>query len=71
MAKPSKQQQYLKESRGRGNKESGSNLEKSTECNDMGSIVVHGKVRSQGVARGLDYGSEQSEGTKSSWVCVK
>lgn len=61
----------LSESGGEGNKESGGGPKESTEGDDVGTVMARGEVRGDGVARGLNDGSEESEGTKSRWVSVK
>ena len=43
------------------NEKGGSSPEKSTESNDMGTVMMHSQVSSKWVTRRLHNGSEQSE----------
>ena len=61
----------LKECRGKGNEKRSGGPEESAESNDMSSVMAHGQISSQGIARGLNDGSEESQRTETSRTGVQ
>lgn len=55
---------HLEEGVGEGDEEGGDRPKQSSERYDVGAVVAGGQVRREGVAGGLDDGSEEGEGAE-------